>query len=329
MLTPKKRSALFLITFIAFIILSIATLFYSLGYSIGPGLQIQKTGGLFVKTNEYGALISVDGKKQKTTSILGHSALIKNVAPGMHFVEINKNGFIKWQKFINVKPEIVSSRDAILVPVSITNISLGTATPDNIVTYAIKNNALLETKAGASITLFDGVKKFWRLPRSGGFLMLGEDKYFYHNASKLDLATSSPKSFLGVPYNFAQIISSLLSTKNNSIFSDDEMRIIYWDDHTIGSYWFGEEDKLPQWQKTRELQILTIPAKIRNVVSYPQHNDYIIIEVGGYVWIINIEPYGGQDVIPIYNGEEPRIIDKSDEALIIKDKGEFFKLELP
>ncbi|MEK9175728.1 MAG: PEGA domain-containing protein [Patescibacteria group bacterium] len=329
MLTKRKRKFIFWITIVAFFILAIVVLFYSLGYRIGSKWQIQKTGGIFIQANQSGATVTMDGKKQKNTSLLSQNALIKNVGPGNHEIRVTKNMFYEWYKMFNVSPEIVTAYDVLLIPNKLSVQNIATTTYELTPAYYLSKHTIYQKDIPKPRPVFVGVEKFWQLPQSNTLLVLGEDKTFYINNKKVDESTTTKETLLGLESDVAQILISLLRTKSNLIFDDSQNRVIYWDDHTIGSYWIGELDKMPQWQKTRSILILTLPAKIRNIIAYPDHGDYLLMEMGGEIWALEMDSVNGQNFVPIYQGDNPKFLGKNTNTIFIQDNKQNFSIELP
>jgi len=332
MLTKRKRRILFVVTLGGFVALSIATLFYSLGYRVGPEWQIQKTGGVFIRANETGADVFVDGKKSKTTSLLTQTALTKYLTPRTYEIRVTKENFIAWQKLILVTPEIVQARDVVLVPTQLPARALGTTTP-LYTHYTIKNGTVSVHQNSTSSPLYQNVNKFWELPKSNTLLVFGNNKTFYTENRRSAGATTSLEFLITpseyIPPEVPQTLMSLLLSKQNIIFSDDEQRVIFWDDHTIGSYWIGEEQKMPQWQQTRALGVFAIPTRIREVITYPRHEDYLIASMGNGIWMLEMDAVGGQNFIPLYQGANPQIVTKQGSSLVIFDAPLYYEIELP
>lgn len=329
MLTKRKRRFMFWATITAFFILSIFVLFYSLGYDFGPKWQLQKTGGIFIQANETGALVTVDGKTQKTTSLLSQNALIQNLNQGYHQVTVSKDSFKQWNKNLEVLPEMVSARDVVLLPNNPIVSVVATTTSELHQEYYLQKNIIFRYDAKKPKQVFVGVEKFWQLPKTNALLILGEDKNLYINNRRVDQSTESSEPLLGLDVNVIPTLLSLIDTKSNLIFDDGENRVIYWDAHTIGSYWIGKEDKMPQWQKTRSILVLTIPSLIRNVMTFPRHGDYLLMEMGNGIWMLEMDAVGGQNLIPVYQGKEPKLIGKNSNTVFILDNKEYFSVALP
>lgn len=329
MLTKRKRKIMFLTTLVAFFVLAIVAIFYSLGYRIGPKWQIQKTGGIFIQANQSGATITINGKRQKNTSLLSRSALIKNLNPGNQEVRVTKDTFYEWYKTLNVFPEVVTERDILLIPKQLQIKNVATTTNELTPTYYLSKHTIYQKNTNKPKPVFVGVEKFWQLPKSNTLLVLGEDNMFYINNNRVDEGTTTTETLLDLENDVAKILTALLRTKNNLIFDDNQNRIIYWDDYTVGSYWIEKLDKMPQWQKTRSISILTIPAQIRKILMYPSHGDYLLMEMGNGIWVFEMDSINGQNFLPIYQGDSPKILGKNTNTIFIQDKNQYLSIDLP
>ena len=251
LLTKRKRKFMFLGTIVVFFLLAIIVILYSFGYGIGPKWQLQKTGGIFIQANQSGAIVTIDGKQQKNTSLLSKNALIKNLNPGKHEVRVAKDTFYDWYKVLDVSSEIVTARDIVLIPKQLPAQNIATSTSELTPTYYLAKHTIYQKNAPKPKPIFVGVEKFWQLPQSNFLLVLGEDNIFYIQGKRVDESTTTTETLLGLESEQAKVLASLLRTKKNIIFDDGQNRVIYWDDHTIGSYWISKLDKMPQWQKIR------------------------------------------------------------------------------
>ena len=301
MLTKQKRRILFYISISVFLILALPVLFFTLGYRIGPGFDVQKTGGIFIQTSQSGTLVSAGGRT-KHSSIIGRSALIKNLAPGSYEVLVKKDGFWDWKKMLAVRPEEVISRSALLIPMNASGRILGTSTP-----------ALNAPKPP-----YSSINKFWPLA-GGDFLILGEDENFYRNNAFID------KEFSGEAL-------AILKTVPNAIFADADRRLIFWEGRNIDSLWLGDNDKMPSWQKERELKVFTSPVgtEVRGIAQYPGWPDYLLVAYSNGIFAMEMEPAGGQNIFPIYKGKKPNFMldPENPKRLIASDDGNYLEIEL-
>lgn len=297
MLTTKKRKILFWISAIFFIVLLVPVFVFSFGYGIGPGLKIQRTGGIAITASVSNATVSAGTFRKKKTSLLTKNALIKNLVPGEYKIEVSKNGFWKWKKDLAVASEKVTQREALLIPLDAKGEILGTTTP------VVKKQNLPPS-----------VKKFWELPSSGNYLILGEDKNFYRN--------KKPET------NFATSTLEILRKAKNSFFSENENEIIFWNSKKIELIWIGEPDKMPIWRNKSIYLSFESEKEIKDVRNYPQKTDYLIIQMEN--GIFSFEKEGPKNnIAPLYKGKNPKIFSIEENFLTLFDDGHYIKIELP
>src|SRR3989344_6413723 len=233
MLTRKKRQILFWFSAIFFVALLAPIFLFSFGYGVGPGIKIQRTGGIAITASVSNAIVSTGSFRKKKTSLLAKNAIIKNLVPAEYPVEVKKDGFWEWKKNLSVLSEKVTQRNILLIPLETKGEILGTTTPPTNQPYIKKNSLKKMGGDGKEIILFSSVKRFWELPNSGEYLIFGEDKNFYRNKKlETSLATSTLE---------------ILRKSKNSFFSEDEQEIIIWDEIKVDIFWTGEKEKMPLW----------------------------------------------------------------------------------
>ncbi len=331
MLTRKKRRVLFWISIVIFLILLVPVLFYSLGYTLGPDWTIKKTGGIFIQASESGANVYVDGKNIKGTSFFSANALIKNLSPGVHKVKVSKEGFSDWEKTLSVDSETVTNRTGLLIhkdPVGrFMDKTEITALPPSgqfilkkkIVYAAVPAGSLEKQEA-----LYFGVKKFWELPDTTDLIILGDDGNFYKN-----------KNQFNVIGNWGTTTADILKSDKNSFFTDASSRLIYWDRWSIDSYWIDNLDRMPQWEQNIEaknlrlLHIYSADEEIRGVMPYPNYPDYLLVVLANGVYVLEMDPSGGQNIFTLYKGKAPNIISATSKLLILLDDGRYIEIKLP
>src|SRR3989338_9273221 len=309
MLTKTRRRILFYSSIFVFFVAAIPILLYSFGYGISRDFKISKTGGIFIQTSEAGADVFV-GSKHKRTSLLGKSGLIKNLVPGIYKVSVRKEGFWDWEKSLDVFSETVTARRVLLVPRNQSGKILGTTTPQ-----------IKKTKPP-----YASIKKFWAIPKTEDFIILGEDKKFYKNKESFDIYQE-----------FGTTTAEILLSKRESIFDETFSRVIYWDKNSINSYWFADLDQMPQWEKQlkigdlepRATKLFQTNKAIRAVAQYPGWPDWLIIAVSDGVWATEMDSYGGEKSFPLFQGKEPKIISIESEQSIIFDDGNYLEIFLP
>lgn len=303
MFTKAKRRILFYISILIFAIAVVPILLYSMGYRISRDFKVVKTGGIFIQSSEAGADIFIDSK-HKRTSLLGKSGLIKNLAPGTYKVSVTKEGFWDWKKNMDIVSEEVVSRAVLLVPKNPAGKIIGTTTPE------IKNVK----------PPYASIKKFWAIPKTDDFIILGEDGKFYKNKEPIDV--------YGI---FGTTTAEILKSKKGSVFDETFSRIIYWGESVIDTVWFEDLNKMPKWQKEQHHRVgpMRPLGTVRQVFPYPGWPDWLIAAVSNGVWILEMDSYGEQNMFPIYQGKEPKIVLLESEKIIIFDDGNYLEIVLP
>ena len=314
MLTKQKRRILFWISGLVFLILLAPVFLYTFGYGVGPGLKIQRTGGIAITASASNALVSASPFRKKKTSLISKNAIIKNLVPGEYEVEIKKDGFWEWKKNISVLSEKITPREALLIPLQVEGEVLGTTSPASSKPYVKKNTLYTRDEIGKEKILFSSVKKFWELSKSAEYLILGEDKNFYRNKKpETALATST--------------LEILIKSKN-TFFSEDENEIISWDSSKIELFWIGQKDKMPFWMDKTQYKSFISVGDIKDAKNYPGQPDYLIISVENGIWALEKES-PENNIAPLYKGKNPKIISIESKSLTLLDDGNYIKIILP
>ena len=335
MLTKRKRRIIFYLSTIAFAVLLVPVFLFSFGYGVGPGFVIQKTGGIAITASESGATVSVSSAgrtKQKTTSFISKTVLVKNLLPSTYAIRVEKDGFFPYTRELKVFSERVTARDALLVPRELSVRALGTSTPE--AWQAIIDRAPI-LKRGTLLS-FSSVKKFWTLP-NGEFLVFGDDKKFYKNGAPFDpaglMALESDET------RASEIFRDFLQNGKNIFFTKNGERIILWDSYSINSYWLPRIDKIPEWQREyaeggdtvdtfRFSHIFSAPNALRSVFPYEGRDNYLVVEMQNGIFALEMES-PKNNIAPLYKGITPKIIATDKQTMLIFDDGKFFEIQLP
>jgi len=114
----KKKSRLILLVFCAILFLLIAplALFYSQGYRFDfDEKKFVETGGLHIQISNTSAKIYINGKFIKKTGFFSNTALIKNLLPKKHDIEIRKIDFWSWKKSLSIEEKKVTKIENVLL----------------------------------------------------------------------------------------------------------------------------------------------------------------------------------------------------------------------
>lgn len=108
-MTKKTRTILFLALIFLFLITAPSVVLYFQGYRIDANRKkIVQTGGISIAAWPKYLQVELDGKPKKTTGFLSGKTFLQNLLPGTHTVTIKKNGYLTWQKELEVRERRVT-----------------------------------------------------------------------------------------------------------------------------------------------------------------------------------------------------------------------------
>jgi hypothetical protein len=119
----RRQVGLSLIVLFFLLLVTAMIVLYGKGYRIGlqeDRPQLSKTGILQLKSRPPGAQVYIN---DNPTTVTDNDI---NLTPGKYKVKIAKDGYNDWQKDIEIKKEVVSSADALLLPKAPTLQSIST-----------------------------------------------------------------------------------------------------------------------------------------------------------------------------------------------------------
>lgn len=115
-MTKHKRIALWILLAFLFFVLTPSVILYSQGYRIDwKAKRIVQTGALYFKIVPTKTDILVDGKTSKTTDFFFGSALIGNLFPGSHHIQISKEDYQPWAKQLEIQEKQVTDAKNIIL----------------------------------------------------------------------------------------------------------------------------------------------------------------------------------------------------------------------
>jgi len=130
-MTKHTRRIFFYSCIAIFIILAPLLIAYSLGYTFHPGTgELEKTGGIFIKSKTPRLSLFLDGEFVKETSYLSGGALLTDITTGTHHLRLEKTGYHPWSVTFRVEPTLVTDlRNILLIPHTI---PIATSTPSEL-----------------------------------------------------------------------------------------------------------------------------------------------------------------------------------------------------
>ena len=99
-----------------FLVLTPYIVLYSLGYRIDiQHFKVVATGGIYVKAIPQGATIAIDSNLKNTTGLFSPSAFFQNLLPGIHQIQITKDGYYDYQKNLPVQQNQVTKLEHVVL----------------------------------------------------------------------------------------------------------------------------------------------------------------------------------------------------------------------
>jgi len=129
-MSKKARTVLFLICLLLFFLTTPLIILYSLGYRFNwnpsaGGIKLTQTGGFGFKIQPKQVKIYIDGKLIKKTDFILGSALVENLLPKRYKVELKKEGYLTWEKNLEIEEKkVVEIKNIILFPENIDFVAL-------------------------------------------------------------------------------------------------------------------------------------------------------------------------------------------------------------
>jgi len=117
-MTKQTRTILFLFFLFLFILIAPAAAFYSQGYRFDfERKTLTQTGGFFLKAEPKQMEIYIDGKMVKKTDFFFGSALVENLLPKKHKIEVRKKNYLIWEKNLEIREkEVTEVKNLVLFP---------------------------------------------------------------------------------------------------------------------------------------------------------------------------------------------------------------------
>ena len=114
-MSKQARTILFYLLVCIFIIVTPIVLFYSEGYRFDfETKKIIETGGFYIKTNPEEVVISINDKVKRITSNFSRNFLVQDLIPKTYNIKISKEGYLSWEKNLEITEKKVSEVDVTL-----------------------------------------------------------------------------------------------------------------------------------------------------------------------------------------------------------------------
>lgn len=123
----QTRKRIFYVFILLFVIVGVAVVLYAEGWRLSPTLQIEKAGGIYVRSYPDNARISLNGAPiQNQSAFLSRGTFIAGLFPKTYTLSLAATGYDAWTESAAVLPSLViEMKYAVLVPKTATNVATG------------------------------------------------------------------------------------------------------------------------------------------------------------------------------------------------------------
>lgn len=351
-MTLKKRKALLAISTLIFLLLAVATILYSNGYSLNDNFTFSKNGGLYIAAPYENADIFIDNKKEKTTSIFSQGLFLSGLKPGNYSILVAKEGMWPWLKTLQVKEGQVAESRSFLIPENTNgdfilkgkflNLWASPSKPllmlqeqrganFHLIFFQPGKNSFLQDKATSTTSLLTFKSRVSNLTWGDNYLIFKTEKGLIKAVFDLSADTVTAGAILPdqIDENAEQRsdYERLTTRQDIKIWWDPVSNIIYAD-------WLKDESDIPYYlcdEKpcVRPFQIFKSRAPIQNIDFLPQRKDVIIIAVSNGIYALEMDKRGQQNLQPFYKGSSPTFgLIKGENLIYILDSGSLIKVDL-
>src|SRR3990167_5422030 len=298
----QTRRALFYFLVLLFSAATPFIILYALGYI--PDIaswRFTPTGGLFVKTNELGITVSINGRVERETNFLTRGALVTNLPAGMISVEVTKEGFLPWRKSVEIERQVVQEFPFILlVPESMKPLIIaGTTTASNTASVPRAlipdpgNKYLLWVTESGKITTLSVIAKASGKDLRNSISLKGDERYetavwspdgtafFIVAAAKngkrwyLASAPGGESEKIFDPTKTLSITASATSTTPTLFrLRLENVKDVVWDPSTPGGFLVQDGEKLYRWNR-QELFVQPIIENVAAFAAFPDEMFFI------------------------------------------------------
>ena len=346
----RIRTILVIILVIFFIIAVPFIILYAKGYSFDfKNKKIVLTGGIFLNSSPKKADVYINNKYTKKRT----PCLIKRLIPQEYFIEVKKQGFHSWKKYIKVKPNLVrEAKNIILIPKKLNPEIVKSLSPEfslneflypniyqlsiklkeNFSTttlgYLISNDYILYIKKIDRILYKIKLDDFGKneLSEQINISPLPESEYKIYASSK-NIAVLDKNGTLYIFDKSNRKFNALAKNVKGMEFSQDDEKLLYFNDSEIWTYYLKDSSDFPFLKKGEKQLITRLSKKIEKVIWHPS-NYHIIFKVNGNLKITELDSDYPRNTINLFSNVKDFSYNKSDKKLYFIKDNTLFRIKL-
>lgn len=318
-LTVKQRSFSLGVLVLLFLVTAPIILLYSLGYRLDDALSLQKTGGIFIHSNETESNVYVDGEFHKNSGFLVRNTLIQDLVPNREYkIEVRKDGHQSWVKNLFVYPSIVTEGRVLLLPNEFEKREILPFLDENDIatsTAPVKGAKPDNVEYTNIVTLFASSTKPVAKP-----------------VATTTVATSSPeqKSKLEIFFdelaikNFELLPNLIVDGKEVSWLESGNIKL-YWIDEleSIPYYYCGGEDR-----SCENKIVLDWDKDIKRFEYLPGRDDVWVVLVNDGIFAVEVDGRTERNIQTIIKGKDLEFRLTQNDSLIVRDGSRYFEINL-
>jgi len=356
-----KRKFFFYFLAVVFLFLGPVVVAYSFGYRLDfkTGL-IEKTGGIFLKSNVSNASVFLNGLFEKETSFISGGVLLPEIYPGTYLVRIEKGGFSPWSKPVQVEPELVTEiRNILLIPeplISATStkeeIALISQKPPLPILTLDKKHNLTQRNATSSAIIATDIDSFgvidstiYFINRNGflaqttlgsgaidsigrpGFYLSGKASFVKSPLGEVAIIDGSGGLFLLSP---EREIKPLDGGVKKVAFDIEGEKMLLLKDRSLELMWTQDNRYQPFQKKGTKELLVTFPKPIEDAHWFFDDEAHVVYRTKDGVYIAEIDGRGGKNIFELIPERVEEIATSVDfpNTIFYAIKSAWYKIQL-
>ncbi len=290
-------------------------------------ISIEKTGGIYVRSDLFGTVVYIDGKEFTDRGILSRNIFAQDLSPGTYEVKIQKEGYRDWLRNITVSPNKVTEAYLFTLPAEL----IFTEIPQYLDKAGMPTTTAPLSKVSSKIAttnpeytevlqLFTGITVSSSTPkvlssiRSTGKIA----------AAKITTGTTSS--------------TSLANTSNNEIdkvalYGDEISRNLYAtstnNSTKIKFTWDGGYDQTPYYFCKFEVCLdtveLSMPEAVKKFYLFPGRDDIVIVELASGIYYADMSGMAAVRTEVLYKKAKASVFVRGGEVFV-KDGTKLFMM---
>jgi len=324
-LSRSIRSKLFLFSVAVFVVGVPLLIGYSSGYRFDTVLTLAKTGGIFIHSDVGNTEVFVDGELVEKNGALLKNTLVQNLTPyEWYMVEVQREGYHSWRKYLPVGPNIVTEGTVLMVPEVLPWLQVAMV-KETMLETATTSTPFVEQVATTTEKEVVEKEEVILLPKE----VYTELEDFFANPSRGDFytvtGTTTAQTADGIAtttdvygYVFPEWIETVLAdwgtTTAQTHFYERNGLLTWLENGNVHARWLKETELPPFYfcipEKEEGLavrceneQVIDWENAIQRYELFPNRDDVLLLQVEQGVYAVELDGRSERNIQPIYIGD--------------------------